>query len=573
MYLFFEKMRYKNLCATGDVWMEWDFTKSGSTLIIGKNGSGKSTILDALCFVLFGKPYRDINKPTLINWSNGKSCEVEIWFTAGPDHYHIRRGMKPTLFEIYCNDKLVDQTAASRDYQTILEETVLRMNMKTFTQIVILGKATFVPFMKLKAADRRVVTETVLGIQIISTMSVVVKKQLDDLKKRSDELKLILSNQEAMRDTLLESLKEAKQDIGLKIADFESQIKTHEDVLTKYNSQITQYTDRQNIIATKRMNINDRFNQYNTIKSLSTKISEKKKIIENEIVFFHNNDSCPVCQQVIAEAHKAEMIIEREPKLEKLEQGKKDIAVKVQNIEDAIAADNQLLLEMSDNNTKLIQLRAGVSNAQEFINRKKHEINTLKYNDNFVGNTEIRLEATNVAISGTTAEKAVISKKLVDYQVAADILKDDGYKAQIIKKYIPIINQSITKYLQAMNFYASFQLNEEFDETIKSQYINDSKYGNFSEGEKQRIDMGLLFAWRAVAKIKGSVDTNLLIMDEIFDSSMDGDGMEDLFGIFKTFNENTNLFVISHRGDQLLDKFKRTIRFEKIKGFTQTSEE
>lgn len=566
-------MRYRNFLSTGNVWIKIDFTKAPSSLVVGKNGSGKSTMLDALTFVLFGKPYRNINKPTLINTSNGKGLEVEIEFDAGPNSYKIHRGIKPNVFEIFCNGKLVDQTAASRDYQLILEESILRMNYKTFTQVVILGTASFVPFMQLKASDRRIVTETVIGVQILSIMAIIAKQKLNALKDEDIKLKNELDKLEAMRSVLETNLKEAKSDINNRIIEWREDIRNHEDKKKQFEIEVDQLETEQTSIQTMRQDEPKVKSRKEQLVALDGQIITKKKTIEDQIVFFHNHETCPVCQQSIAEQHRAEMIIEREPKLDKLEKGHKNLLSELEKANDQLKQFADMFTTMSDNQSKLIRLRTNIRGIDEFIAKREKEIADLQSNANSVAQTEQRLQEIILEILGIKDKRTELLENIRKYEISLDILKDDGYKAQVIKKYLPLINQSINKYLQAMNFYATFELNEEFKETIKSRYIDDFAYENFSEGEKQRIDMALLFSWRAIAKIKGSIDTNLLIMDEIFDSSLDGTGIDDLLGIFNTFGEDTNLYVISHRGDQLLDKFKSVLRFTKVKGFTQMTED
>ena len=568
MYLLFDKIRYRNLLATGNVWTEFDFRDSSNTLIIGKNGSGKSTLLDALTFVLYGVPYRDVNKPTLINSQNGKGAEVEIEFKAGSNQYKVRRGLKPNVFEIFCNGTLIDQSAKAKDYQKFFEDTVLRMDIKTFTQVVILGKASFIPFMQLPAKDRRAVTETVIGLQIISTMAKVAKTRLDNLKKSDANLKTEIDKLETELDLLDGWITESKKDVDARVALVQMDIDGHADQLILINEAIADYEQKQNDLIAELVDepvVNQRLSE---LGKLGNTLRIKKTKVENDIVFFHNNDQCPTCSQIMAEEHKAHMIIDLEPKLDKLEIGIKKLNVTLSNTASQATTLRNLRTELANVTQELSRQRSQKDSAEAYIDKRKKDIDAIRQSTSSVEANVQRHAQAQIAVDALKSERIEVLQQIQRVEVSQAVLKDDGYKAQIVKKYIPVINNTVNKYLQAMGFHASFTLDEEFNETIKSRFIDNFSYENFSEGEKQRIDMALLFGWRAVAKTKGSIDTNLLIMDEIFDSSMDADGMDSLFGIFNAFSKDTNLYVISHRGDQLLDKFKKTLKFEKVKGYS-----
>jgi DNA repair exonuclease SbcCD ATPase subunit len=568
MYLLFDKIRYRNLLATGNVWTEFDFRDSPNTLIIGKNGSGKSTLLDALTFVLYGVPYREVNKPTLVNSQNGKGAEVEIEFKAGTNDYKVRRGIKPNVFEIFCNGKLIDQSAKAKDYQKFFEDTVLRMDIKTFTQVVILGKASFIPFMQLPAKDRRAVTETVIGLQIISTMAKVAKTRLDTLKKSDAQMKTEIDKLETELDLLDGWITESKKDVETRIALVQMDIDGHVDQLILIEEAIALYEQKQTKLISELVGEDTVNVRLSELGKLGNTLRIKKTKVENDIVFFHNHEQCPTCQQIMTEEHKAHMIIELEPKLDRLELGISKLNTTLSNTASEAATFRNLRAELLNVGQEISRQRAQKDSAKAYIEKRNKDIEAIKDSTKSVEANEARYEQVKLAVDAMKSERIEILQQIQRVEVSQAVLKDDGYKAQIVKKYIPVINNTVNKYLQAMGFHASFTLDEEFNETIKSRFIDDFSYENFSEGEKQRIDMALLFGWRAVAKTKGSIDTNLLIMDEIFDSSMDADGMDSLFGIFNAFSKDTNLFVISHRGEQLLDKFKKTLKFEKVKGYS-----
>lgn len=568
----FSKIRWKNFLSTGNSFTEIDFLKSKSTLIIGTNGAGKSTILDALTFVLFNKPFRKINKPQLVNSTNEKECLVEIEFSVGKKEYKIIRGIKPTVFEIYQNGKMLDQNAAAADQQKHLEQNILKLNFKSFTQIVILGSSTFVPFMQLPAAGRREVIEDILDIKIFSTMNLLVKEKI---KMYSDEVRDLQSNAELIRekieiqDRFISDLNEQSTSrIREKQKDVES-LKIKIDIINgNIQKHIFAISDMQEDAEEP-----EKFEtKHSKLSKLMLKLNSKKETLDKEIEFFHANDDCPTCGQGI----------ELEFKTEKIEKNKNLIS----EVEDAIG---QMESDIQTLNSKLDDIR----NIQKQIYESSFELKKLQNTkDNLQGNLDyINQEIDKIKNSNANIDREVEKKQqfigqkqFVDHMIAETkkkkkehdvvhfLLKDSGVKTRIIKKYLPLMNKLIRQYLTEMDFSINFCLDEEFNETVKSPVHSDFSYASFSEGEKMRIDLALLFTWREIARIKNSVNTNLLILDEIFDSSLDNSGTDDFLKIIRFAIQDANIFVISHKGELLHDKFASVVQFEKVQNFSKKLE-
>ena len=569
----FETIRWKNFLSTGDQWTEIDFCESPSTLIVGSNGAGKSTMLDALCFGLFGKAFRKINKPQLVNSINEKGLKVEVTFSIGKDDYRVFRGIKPNVFELYKNNKLIDQDAATKDTQKYLEQSVLKLNFKSFTQVVILGSSTFVPFMQLPAAHRREVIEDLLDINIFSNMNALLKDRVRATQTQSRDCQHMMTVAEervTSQQKLINSLRSVNQkhlkekedrvvDNQVKID--ETQIKLHEKQkqLGTIEFDMTEYNRIKKDVST--------FKQDKAVKQ-----SDLKRLI-GDVKFFESHSDCPTCGQGIEDDFK-------ETQIESLSDQGSVITKEVWNIEEEIDRLTAQLTELDEKSSQAHELRSEINFFEreivriEFENLEiQKELIDLNSNTPNIDKEEETLIALQGDYDTTSADCAKVSRTLDEYQVVSSLLKDSGIKSQIIKKYIPIFNQLINKYLQSMDFFVNFTLDEEFNEVIKSRFRDEFSYASFSEGEKQKIDLALLFTWREVARMKNSVATNLLILDEVFDSSLDASATSELLAILRSLGQETNVFVISHKGDILVDKFLRTLKFEKVNDFSKMCDE
>ena len=566
--ILFEKIRWRNFLSTGQHETELDFTLNATNLIIGTNGAGKSTVLDALTFSLFGKPFRKINKPQLINTVNEKDCRVEVEFSVGKIEWKVVRGIKPAIFEIYRNGALLDQSSAALDQQKWLEQTVLKMNYKSFTQIVILGSSTFVPFMQLPAAHRREVIEDLLDIKIFSSMNTIIK---DKIRVIRDEVKTLELKKESLNDKVQmqkdfieelenrgkENIKDKEisimsltEESGLLMNDNESL----EEPLRKYireQDQITGYADKLRKLG-----------------NLKGKISQKVSTITKEHKFFTENTVCPTCTQEIDEDFRINRINDAQSKAKELQSGYKELEEAIKEEEERERQFLTLSKEISKLTNGISQNNIKISGCQRQIRNLESEIQTIT-NQLENRNTEHeKLEQFRDSLQNTYEDLATKKDSINYYDFTYSLLKDGGVKSKIIKKYLPLINQQVNRYLQMMDFYINFTLDEEFNETVQSPIHEDFSYASFSEGEKMRIDLALLFTWREVARFKNSVNTNLLIMDEVFDSSLDGFGTEEFLKIIRYVIRDANIFVISHKTG-LEDKFESVIRFEKVKGFSR----
>jgi DNA repair exonuclease SbcCD ATPase subunit len=566
--ILFEKIRWKNLLSTGNQFTEVDFTLNSTNLIIGTNGAGKSTILDALCFSLFAKPFRKINKPQLINTVNEKDCRVEVEFSIGKMRWKVVRGIKPAIFEIYRNGTLLDQSSASIDQQKWLEQTVLKMNYKSFTQIVILGSSTFVPFMQLPAAHRREVIEDLLDIKIFSSMNTIIK---DKIRVIRDEVKTLELKKESLNDKVqmqkefIEELENrGKENIKDKQISIMS-LTEESGLLMGDNSVIEEDVFKLQKDLEYYMGAGDKLRKYGNLKG---KISQKVSTITHEHKFFTENTVCPTCTQEIDEDFRINRINDAQSKAKELQSGYKELEEAIKEEEER---EHQFLIlskEISKLTNVISQNNIKISGCQRQIRNLESEIQTItKQLEN--RNTEHeKLEQFRDSLQNTYEDLATKKDSINYYDFTYSLLKDGGVKSKIIKKYLPLINQQVNRYLQMMDFYINFTLDEEFNETVQSPIHEDFSYASFSEGEKMRIDLALLFTWREVARFKNSVNTNLLIMDEVFDSSLDGFGTEEFLKIIRYVIKDANIFVISHKTG-LEDKFESVIRFEKVKGFSR----
>lgn len=566
--IIFKTIKWKNILSTGNSFTEICLDRSQNTLIVGDNGAGKSTLLDAICFVLFGKPFRKINKSNLLNSINNQNAIVEIEFSIGQKKYKVIRGIKPSIFEIYCNDVLVNQDAKLMDYQEHLEKFILKLNFKSFTQVVILGSASFVPFMQLTPADRRAIIENLLDIQIFSSMSNLLKDKFSMVKEQ------IQKNKYSM-DLIVEKIKMQKEAI-------DNNKKHNDDEIHKKQNEIAESIEQCNklnndiVLLQKQIDLfhNEILDKESTeIKSsdllqLESKLESKFKKIKKEETFYEENDNCPTCKQSIAESF-------RHQQLSAIDNSKREIGIAIENIEKQIQEINErkqeiqkIIKQIQDHNNEILKHNSTISVVNTYINKMHKEIDFLSKTKNNLEDDDHKLKKLREELSEIITEQEQLSVDKQYYEYASLLLKDGGIKTKIIKQYLPIMNKLINKYLTAMDFFVNFNINENFEETIKSRHRDVFSYSNFSEGEKQKIDISLLLTWRQIAGIKNSTNTNLLILDEIFDSSLDSSSVDLLMSILKELSNDTNVFVISHKKDQLFDQFRSVIKFVKRNNFS-----
>ena len=566
--LVFHKIRYKNFLSSGNQFTEIDFEKNHTNLIIGTNGAGKSTVLDALTFVLFNKPFRKINKPQLVNTTNEKDCLVEIEFTVNNRDYLVRRGIKPNIFDIEVNGNPLHKEADDRANQRILEENILKVNYKSFTQIVILGSSTFVPFMQLATAHRREVIEDLLDIRIFSAMNALIK---DKIREKKDQVKSL----ELKKETLKDKMKMQQEFIEELENRGNANINTNKDKIAKLDQEVGVYltenahTEEDIFKFTKEqeevIGAGDKLVKLNNLKG---KISQKVTGITKEHKFFTENTVCPTCTQTIEEEFRLNRITDAQNKAKELQKGYQDLEETIKVEQERERQFIALSKEITKLNHEISQNNTRISLNQRQIRDLESEIQTITQNLANRNTEHEKLEEFQTNLQKTFEDLSKKKEEIVYYDFAYSLLKDDGVKTKIIKKYLPFINQQVNRYLQMMDFYINFHLDEEFNETVKSPIHEDFSYSSFSEGEKMRIDLALLFTWREVARVKNSVNTNLLIMDEVFDSSLDGFGTDEFLKIIRYVIKDANIFVISHKAD-LHDKFESVTRFEKVKGFSR----
>ena len=564
----FKTIKWKNFLSTGNQWTTINFENSATTLIIGTNGAGKSTVLDALTFVLFNKPFRKINKPQLVNSTNEKDCRVEIDFNVGTRESRVIRGIKPAVFEIYVDGKMLNQDAAAADQQKYLENNILKLNYKSFTQIVILGSSTFVPFMQLPAAGRREVIEDILDIRIFSAMNAVVK---DKIRQNREEVKVL----DLKKDNLADKVDMQKEFIRHLEEEAQQEIERKKNKISELNLGIKTLTDntsslqqQENVQRSTLESLSFDNSKIRKLGNLRGKITQKVSTLTKELKFFEDNTVCPTCTQSIEDEFRLNKITDAQNKEQELTQGLQDLETAIKEEEEregqwiALSKEvSKLSNDISQNNTRISGLQRQVGDLGNEIQRITDQLQNRNTEHEKLNQLQEQLN--------TTYDELVQTKEDVSYKdFIYSLLKDGGVKTKIIKKYLPLINRQVNRYLQMMDFYINFNLDEEFNEKVQSPIHEDFSYASFSEGEKMRIDLALLFTWREVAAFKNSTNTNLLIMDEVFDSSLDGFGTDEFLKIIRYVIKDANIFVISHK-DGLQDKFESVIQFEKVKGFSR----
>jgi DNA repair exonuclease SbcCD ATPase subunit len=564
--ILFKTLRWKNLLSTGNYFTEIALNSNANTLIVGTNGSGKSTMLDALCFGLFGKPFRAINKPNLVNSINNRDAVVEIEFSIGSKEFKIVRGIKPNIFEIYQDKVLLNQDAAVRDYQDYLERFILKLNYKSFTQIVILGSASFTPFMQLSASDRRAIIEDLLDIQIFSTMNSLIKERLSNNKdltvEKKNDISLLMQKYQLKK----EYQDKLNQDNEAKVKEYEEEILLHRETIRTLSGEVDDLERSKQTLADICSKIPENEKKITALKKIESQIEGKISKVGNDRSFYEHNADCPTCRQAITLGFKEEQLRELHTKEEELAGGLTELQTKITEQEGVIAELRENEKELSNVRIQLATTQTSIKGLNDSITKLEKQIKQIQKPKENIDENE--LDAIKKEVEQAQGELKQLLDDKAYYDVASSLLKDTGIKTNIIKQYLPVINKLVNKYLTSMDFFVNFNLDESFKETIKSRHRDEFSYHNFSEGEKQRIDMALMLTWRAVAKLKNSTNTNLLILDEVFDSSLDTSGTEDLMKILHTL-EGVNLFVISHKGDILQDKFANTIRFEKVKNFSR----
>ena len=565
----FKKIKWKNFLSTGNQFINIDLNKSASTLVIGENGSGKSTLLDALCFVLFNRPFRYIKKEQIINSINEKDCVTEVIFSVGKKDFKIRRGIKPNFFEIYCNNVLLNQDASNVDYQKHLEQNILKLNYRSFVQVVILGSSSYEPFMRLRARYRREVVEEILDIKVFTQMALLLRLKNQELTKNVQEIKHkcdLLDEKYNLEKKHFETIKNKNENI---LSDKEHLLKQNEEDIEKYNAKLSEIDKELGYLKTSisdKLDVDEKVNKLQILEAkLETNILNHKTNLQT----LQESDICPTCGQDIKQDVREIKIAERNAKILKLETGLKDLISETLKAEQRVNKIGSVSEKISDLELNIAKINTSIDEINRFSNKVKIEIDEIKTNG--VSSTDVytSLDKLKQDLEDTKIQRDEIVEEKAIVDIAREIVNDTGAKTKIIEKYLPIMNQLINEYLQNMDFFINFELNDEFIETIKSRYRDDFSYNNFSEGEKMRIDLALLFTWRAVAKLKNSTNTNILILDEIFDSSLDGEGTESFFKILNRNLQNENTFIISHKGDILFDKFTNTIKFQKHKNFAR----
>jgi len=565
----FKKVRYKNFLSTGQQFIEIQLDRSTKTLVVGENGAGKSTMLDALCFGLFQRAFRNIKKDQMVNSINEKDCVVEVEFTIGQNEYKIIRGIKPNIFEIWCNDVMLNQDAAVRDYQKHLEQTILKLNFRSFTQVVILGNASFVPFMQLRPEYRRQVVEEILDIEIFSKMNFLLKdkvKNQDELIKQADfNCQLIDSKIDSQKKHIEDLSGNNQQSIEKK----QLEIKKAETDIDNYQLDIDRVTTEKTALQNEILDETKINNKYKQLHNVEAKLENTCSKHKKDLEFFETHNDCPTCQQSIDEAFKSTMIDKKKNKVVEVESAMSQLVKEITSTETRLTKINDTMIAIREKELLINRYETSISEIKKYATNKQNEIDELSDDKFTTGVATGQLTQLQEQFSDAEVVKQKYREEKTYLDTARYLMQDTGIKTKIIKQYLPIMNQFINKNLADMDFFVNFTLNEEFKETIKSRHRDEFNYHSFSEGEKLRIDLSILFTWREIAKLKNSMNTNLLILDEIFDSSLDSSGTDEFMRILTNKLAKENVFVISHKGDTLLDKFPSILKFEKYKNFTR----
>lgn len=566
--IIFKYVSWKNLLSTGNTVSKVDLNTHSTTLIVGKNGEGKSTILDALTFALFNRPFRDINRPQLVNSINQKNCEVTLEFSIGPANYKVVRGIKPAIFDIYLNDELINQDAAAKDYQKVLEQQILKLNYKTFTQVVILGSASFVPFMQLPTGQRREVIEDILDIRVFSVMNSILKEQMIETKEEISSIETnlrIITEKAKAQQKIIDSLQNSKDESIIKVREI---IQTNIDEINDKSHLVDLIQEDIKKLNADLTALNSIDADIESCKSHMSKLQQRMSHADEHHNFFNEHDECPICEQVIVDEHKEQIVAKISHDKQTINNGLSTLNAAHSKLSQDLTKKNNILSQIQDKN---IMMSTEMTAMNMLIKQNTHHENSIAKLSQDHGNVAVEKDTLKEYASSAIAinnNKIELTKQKNLQEIASVLLRDTGIKTTIIKEYLPAINKLINRYLSAMDFFVKFELDESFNEKIKARFRDEFTYASFSEGEKMRIDLAILFTWRQIAKMKNSVNTNLLILDEIFDSSLDAAGTDYFLSVMDQMGESSHIFVISHKGDVLLDKFKNNIRFEKHNDFS-----
>ena len=568
----FEKVKFKNFGSFGNYFTEINFSNNSMTLVTGSNGHGKSyALLDSITFGLFGKPFRKINIPQLVNSMNKKNCLVEVYFNSSGNSFKVVRGLAPKKFEIYKNDELLSQSAKSKDYQRLLEDQILKMNYKSFTQIVTLGSSSFIPFMQLSSNDRREVIEDILDINIFSSMNSIIKAKHSMLKELTAGAKHsidLLNEKISVQKENIKNLTEKKEkNISNNSKKIEDMISTIDSLESELKALETEIEPIDSLLAQSK----ELMEKVDKIEKLKFKLSAKQKTLIKDINFFEENASCPTCMQDITEEFKTSKKTSLTNKQNEVESAIQDLVKNMNILSDQLSENRDEVEELEDIKFKITEKKSSISAAKKYLTSLQDDVDNINDFSASILESQNKIDSYESEISQKQTDLVELREKKSCYDLLLVLLKDSGIKAKIIKNYLPIMNQLINDYLSKMNFFVSFSLDEEFNETIKSRHRDKFGYMSFSEGEKARIDLAILLTWREIAKLKNSASCNILILDEIFDSSLDGMGVEDLTKVLRVLSKNNNVFVITHKGEQLTDKFSQTINFKKVNNFSRIS--
>jgi DNA repair exonuclease SbcCD ATPase subunit len=570
--IIFKEVRYKNFLSTGQQFIEINLNEAPTTLVVGNNGAGKSTMLDALCFGLFNKPFRAVKKDQLVNTINEKECVVEVEFQIGKKEYKIIRGIKPNVFEIWCNGDMLNQDAAIRDYQKHLEQHILKLNFRSFTQVVILGNASFVPFMQLRARHRREVVEEILDIEIFSKLNLMfrekAKTQDETIKQADFNYQLLdgkIETQQKHIDDISNTTKHTADTKKLEITNADTDIENYREDIARVRREIAEL--QVEIIDQTKLTT-----KHGKLTAMEAKLENTCIKHKKELKFFQSHDDCPTCQQSIDEAFKKATIVVKEAKVVELELGMSQIDNAIRTSQKKLDKINETVITIREKELLISRYETSISEIEKYKTRIQKEIDELSDEKFSTGVATGELNQLQEQLVEAEKDKLKQKEEKLYIDTARHLMQDTGIKTKIIKQYLPVMNQYINKNLADMDFFVNFTLDEEFNETIKSRHRDDFQYHSFSEGEKLRIDLAILFTWREIAKLKNSTNTNLLILDEIFDSSLDTTGTDEFMRILYHTMNKENVFIISHKGDTLIDKFPRVMKFEKYKNFTRMAE-